>query len=272
MEKVLDEGLRTKEKGCKTVYTTCRCNCGSNSQCVIKAHVQGGRVVAVEPDDRYNTGVGREDEILSEKELIKTHLQRRPCAKGLAFHKYIYHPERILFPLKRQLGSQRGEGKYVRIGWDEALTTIAEKMKEIREKYGPYSIITPYMPNETAERLFSFWGAGVLSWGHCSYDASRLMSHVIAGEMGYVYHGYMSGSAADMLAHSKLIIIWGYDPGVGTSGPSNQFGWFIKLCRERGKPVIILDPRYTIAAEKLADPVDSHSARDRPRHVFGLGT
>ena len=82
----------------RVVYTTCMCNCGSNHQCVLKAHVKDGRGVAVEPDDRYNTGVGREDEVLSEQELIQTRLQRRPCTKGLAFHKYLYHPDRLLSP------------------------------------------------------------------------------------------------------------------------------------------------------------------------------
>jgi anaerobic dimethyl sulfoxide reductase subunit A len=237
----------------KTVYTTCRCNCGSNAQCILKAHVKDGVVVAVEPDDRYNTGVGREDEVLSERDLIKTHLQRRPCTKGLVFHKYLYHPDRILYPLKRTTDSQRGQGKYSRISWDEALETIADHMQEIRNKYGPYSVITPYMPNATLERLFSFWGAGVDSWGWCSYDASRMMAHIVAGEKGWDYHEYMSGSAADMLANSKMVIIWGYDPTVGTSGPAHQLGWFIKLCRERGRSVILMDPRYTVGAEVLAD-------------------
>ena len=93
----------TRQVADKTVYTSCRCNCGSNAQCILKAHVKGGVVVAVEPDDRYNTGVGREDEVLSERDLIKTHLQRRPCTKGLVFHKYLYHPNRILYPLKRRI-------------------------------------------------------------------------------------------------------------------------------------------------------------------------
>ena len=133
----MSRSYTAKHEGESIVYTSCVCNCGSNNQCVIKAHVKDGVVVAVEPDDRYNTGVGREDEVLSEHDLIKTHLQRRPCAKGLAFHRYIYHPNRILYPLKRIAGTKRGEGQYERISWDEALTTIAEKMKEIRQKYGP---------------------------------------------------------------------------------------------------------------------------------------
>jgi len=237
----------------KAVYTTCRCNCGSNSQCILKAHVRDGVVVAVEPDDRYNTGCGREDEAISKEDLVRVRLQRRPCTKGLAFHKYLYHPERILYPLKRIPGTRRGEGRYERISWDEALDTIAARMQETRSRCGRYSVITPYMPNETLERIFSFWGAGAGSWGYCSYDAARMMSHLVAGEKGWDYHGYMSGSAPDMLAHSKLIIIWGYDPSVGSSGPAHQFGWFIKLCREKGIPVVIFDPRYTVAAEVLAD-------------------
>src|SRR4030043_483382 len=126
------------------VYTSCMCNCGSTSQCILKAHIRDGVVVAVEPDDRYNTNVGREDEVLSEQDLIRSHLQRRPCTKGLVFHKYIYHPDRILYPLKRDPNSERGEGKYLRISWDEALTTVAKKIQETKDKNGPYSIIIPF--------------------------------------------------------------------------------------------------------------------------------
>lgn len=243
----------TKYKGATSFYTTCRCNCGGNFQCVIKALVKDGKVVAVEPDDRYNKNIGREDEVLSEQDLLKVRLQRRPCVMGLSFHKYSQHPERILFPLKRTPGSERGQGKYVRISWEEALTTIADNMKQCRDKYGPYSIITAYMPNETLERILTFWGAGVDSWGWCSIDAARLMSHVITGYPGWELTGWSSGSGSDMLANSKLIVLWGNDPTVGHQGPAHQWAWFIKLARERGKPVIIIDPRYSTAAKVLAD-------------------
>lgn len=236
------------------VYTTCVCNCGGNSACVIKAHVKDGKVIRVEPDDRYNPGVGMEDKVLTLEGLIKNRLQRRPCTMGLVFHKYLYmEEERILYPLKRAPGSRRGEGKFERISWDEALDTIAQRMKEIREKYGPYSIITPYMPNESLEKLFQFWGAGVDSWGWCSYDPQRLISHLMAGAPGWNYHEFSSSSAADMLANSKLIVLWGFDPTIHHHGPAHQFAWFIKLAREKGTPVILFDPRYTGTAETLAD-------------------
>ncbi len=236
------------------VYTTCVCNCGGTSACVIKAHVRDGKVVRVEPDDRYNPGVGMEDKALTLEDLVHNRLQRRPCTMGLVFHKYLHmEEERVLYPLKRVAGSKRGEGKFERISWDEALDTIASRMKEIRSKYGPHSIITPYMPNESLERLFEFWGAGVDSWGWCSFDPQRLMGHVMAGTPGWSYHEYSSSSGGDLLANSKMIVLWGFDPTIQHHGPAHQFAWFIKLARERGVPVILFDPRYTGTAETLAD-------------------
>ncbi|MBI5969195.1 MAG: molybdopterin-dependent oxidoreductase, partial [Deltaproteobacteria bacterium] len=210
-------------------------------------------MIRVEPDDRYQANIGREDQGMVDEDLIRNRLQRRPCTKGLVFHKYLSQEDRVLYPLKRAIGSRRGEGKFVRISWDEALDTIAEKMKEVREKYGIYSIITPFSPNENLERLFQFWGAGVEGWGWCSFDAQRLMGHIMAGAPGWNYAEFSSSSAADMLANSKIIILWGFDPTVQHHGPAHQFAWFIKLARERGTPVILFDPRYTGTAEVLAD-------------------
>jgi anaerobic dimethyl sulfoxide reductase subunit A len=238
----------------KVVYTTCVCNCGGTSACVIKAHVEGGKVIRVEPDDRYNPGIGMEDRVLSQGDLIRNRLQRRPCTMGLVFHKYLHmEEERVLYPLRRVPSTNRGEGKFERISWDEALDTIARRMQEARAQYGPYSTITPFAPNNSLERLFSFWGAGVDSWGWCSFDPQRLIGHLMAGTPGWNTQEFASSSAGDMLANSKIIVLWGFDPTVQHHGPAHQFAWFIKLAREKGTPVILLDPRYTGTAETLAD-------------------
>ena len=76
----------SRHEGATTVYTSCICNCGNDSNCVFKAHVKDEVVVAVEPDDRYNTGVGREDEVLSfteYMELVKTDTGRQGDACDL---------------------------------------------------------------------------------------------------------------------------------------------------------------------------------------------
>lgn len=236
-----------------TFYTTCRCNCGGNYQCIIKANVKDGRVVAVEPDDRYNKNIAREDAYMDAEDVVKVRLQRRPCVMGMVWHKYAQLPERLLYPLKRVEGTKRGEGRYERITWEEALDTIAAKMIECRDKYGPLSIISPYMPNETLERMLSFWGAGAEGWGWCSYDAARLMAQMLTGGASWEVENWSSGSAADMLANTNAIVMWGCDPSVGHMGPAHMFAYFIKMCREKGKPVIMIDPRYSMAVRSLAD-------------------
>ncbi len=75
----------------------------------------------------------------------------------------------------------------------------------------------------------------------------------MTGEMAWDMAGWASGSGSDMLANSKYIVLWGCDPTVGHMGPAHQFAYFIKLARERGKPVIIIDPRYSTAVKTLAD-------------------
>jgi len=55
-----------------------RGNCGGPSQWVIQAPVRDGVVIRVEPDDRYNQNAGREDQFLSDNDLILNNLQRRP--------------------------------------------------------------------------------------------------------------------------------------------------------------------------------------------------
>ncbi len=147
------KGLRKLHAGEEVLYTGCRINCGG-SQCVLKVRRRNGRVMAIEPDDHYNPGVGREDAVLSDLDLVKNRLQLRGCPMGWMFHKLASAPERILYPLRRVKGSKRGEGKFERISWDEALELVAGTMKEMVKRYGPYSIVTPYAPNARLERLF----------------------------------------------------------------------------------------------------------------------
>jgi anaerobic selenocysteine-containing dehydrogenase len=61
---------------------------------------------------------------------LHTGSRGRNCAKGYATQSQMYDPDRIPFPLKRAPGSARGEGKWIRTTWDEAMTTIGNKMHE----------------------------------------------------------------------------------------------------------------------------------------------
>ncbi|MFC1968261.1 molybdopterin-dependent oxidoreductase [Chloroflexota bacterium] len=98
-----------------------RSNCGlCHGGCGILAYVRDGKLVNIEGDPECPTNRGA------------------LCPQGLAATQLVYHPDRIKYPLKRS--GQRGEGKWQRISWDEALDTIASTIKEIREKDGNQAV------------------------------------------------------------------------------------------------------------------------------------
>lgn len=101
------------EKVIRSVCQACHCECG------VLVHVRDGKVTKVEgdPDHLMNRGF--------------------ICVKGRAQPQVLYHPDRLKYPLKR--AGERGSGKWERISWDEALDGIAEKLTELKDKYGPES-------------------------------------------------------------------------------------------------------------------------------------
>ncbi len=97
----------------KIVKTTCQ---ACDRSCGILCHVKDGKIVKIEGDPGHPVSGGM------------------VCPKGIAQTQVFYHPDRLKYPLKR-IG-ERGEGKWQRILWDEALDTIAKKLTETAEKLG----------------------------------------------------------------------------------------------------------------------------------------
>ena len=89
--------------------------------CGMILHVKDGKLVDVEGDPDHPISQGR------------------LCIRCLALPEYIYHPQRIIHPLKR--AGERGENKWERITWDEAYDIIEEKVNYFKENYGAQSII-----------------------------------------------------------------------------------------------------------------------------------
>ena len=110
----------TIENGDKVIRTTSAFDCGG--RCPLRFHVKKGKIIRIEGDD-----------------FEDKNKQLRACLRCRALRQYIYHPDRLKFPLKRD--GPKGSGKFKRISWDEALDTIAEKLKETIEKYGNQSLL-----------------------------------------------------------------------------------------------------------------------------------
>lgn len=88
------------------------------------AYIKDGRVRKLEGNDKHVSTRGR------------------LCAKGNAGMWHIYDPDRILYPLKR--AGKRGEGKWKRISWDEAITEVANKIKAVVDKGHPNEIMVKW--------------------------------------------------------------------------------------------------------------------------------
>ena len=101
------------------VHTACRA-CIAN--CGVIAHVKNGQVVKLEGDPVDPMSKGR------------------MCAKGLSGINALYHPNRNKYPLVRV--GKRGDGRWKRVTWDQALDTVASMLMEIREKFGAECVFT----------------------------------------------------------------------------------------------------------------------------------
>jgi anaerobic selenocysteine-containing dehydrogenase len=126
------------------------------------------------------------------------------CAKVNPFLERVYSADRVLHPLRR-IGA-KGEGRFERVSWDEALADIASRMKEAIAKHGP-TIVLPYSFAGSQgllqfasldRRFFSLLGASRLVRGLCGDTASA----VIAATQGNAY-----GIDPEDLRHSRFIVL-----------------------------------------------------------------
>lgn len=208
-------------------------NCGG--RCVLKAHVKQGVIQRITSDDEPDT--------------IKFP-QLRACLKCRSYRERLYHPDRLKYPMKRV--GKRGEGKFERITWDEATSTIAKELKRVTEQYGPEAIYWQYMTGDSAilaernflKRLLGLNGGFLNSYGTYSTACTQAATP-------YTYGTVFTGSSFDSLLYSKLIILWGHNP-VETTFSSNT-PYYLKLAKERGAKIIVIDPRYSDTAAALAD-------------------
>jgi anaerobic dimethyl sulfoxide reductase subunit A len=246
-DKIVKKAELKKEQYAKDAikYTSCSYHCLNN--CILKVIVRDGVIVGCEPDDTINSGIPREDGYISDEIINRSMIQNRPCAKGYAQTRMLYDPRRLKYPMKRV--GNRGEAKFERISWEEALDTIAEKLEETRNKYGPFSILhQPYVGFQRCSFPLAPWfGAGFAGWDAHSVNGFQEPEHWVLGKD--VFKGELVQDQANILK-SKLIVLWGSNPLTTLSG---GFAYNLLRARERGIPIICVESRYTSSAEVLAD-------------------
>jgi anaerobic selenocysteine-containing dehydrogenase len=158
------------------------------------------------------------------------------CGKVARYLDREYAPSRLLYPMRR--AGAKGEGRFVRITWDEALDEIATRLKAIAAEFGPESIL----PYSYAGTMGLLNGAGMDRRFFHRLGASRLDRTICssAGGAGLMDSlGFRYGTEPEQFRHAKLIIAW----GANVLGTNVHLWPFIVEARRNGARFYTIDPR-----------------------------
>jgi anaerobic selenocysteine-containing dehydrogenase len=200
----------------KKLRTACRqCHGG----CGVIAHVQDGKVIKVEGDPNSPISHGT------------------LCSKGLSATQLAYHPDRILYPMRKTLQG------WERITWDEALDTITEKFNAVIDEYGPESIVVGQGTGRDYEsHLYRFANQlgtpNVLTAGHMCYVSRVASTLVTVGNL----------PVCDYEGGPQCIVMWGCNPQ--WTNPDEYKGESFWRAYRKGAKLICIDPRKGFVAKK----------------------
>ncbi len=154
----------------------------------------------------------------------------------------VQHPNRLLYPLRRT--GAKGEGKFERVTWDQALGEIAARMKHIIQEDGPTAVL-PYSYAGTCglvqgssldRRFFAKLGATRLERAICGDTSAAGVTATL---------GTTTGVLPEDVVHSRLLLIWGSNPRL-----TYQHGWrFMEEAKRSGARIIVIDPQRSATAE-----------------------
>ncbi|MFC1944059.1 molybdopterin-dependent oxidoreductase [Chloroflexota bacterium] len=180
----------------KTTLNCCPGN-GCHQGCILRTHAQDGKIVKVE---RVIYPDGEKGDI---------------CLRGVAGARLPYHPDRLKHPLKR--AGERGEGKWERVTWEQALDEIADRLNGIREEYRSESVLMLSTPNSVpptetqimlAERFRLLFGATTWTQG-CAVDSNSLFASFFIYGTSFAHH---TDPRVLIEGKTKYIIAWACNP------------------------------------------------------------
>jgi anaerobic selenocysteine-containing dehydrogenase len=163
------------------------------------------------------------------------------CSKGIGASQLVYHPDRLIYPVKR-VGS-KGSGKWERISWDEALDAIAEKILNYKESFGAESIVMGYGTGRENEaviyRFANLLGSpNTLTAGHFCYGPRIATTIITCG----------TNPIVDYENNPKCIMVWGNNLVI--SNPDCYKGEAFSTALDAGAKLIAVDPRLTRIAAR----------------------
>lgn len=207
----------TERRTVKTVCQACLYSCG------MEVEVEGGRIKKVRGMKEHPVNRGR------------------LCPKGANIIDWVYSPERLKFPLKRERDGWR------RITWDEALDIIASQLRRIKEQYGARSLACLFgmvffvqgrITKEFMQRFCDVYGTpNIFSVDSMCYRVRIAAQTVTFGKR----------AVPDLEAgNANCLVFWGHNPHASTP----PLAWRLTEEALKGKKIIVIDPRKTQIAQK----------------------
>lgn len=170
------------------------------------------------------------------------------CGKVNHYLDALYSPERLLYPLRRV--GPKGEGRFERVGWDEALGLVRDGLRGAIERHGAESILPYYFAgtmglvqgNTMGERLFGALGASRLRLTICTAAATAGLRSTLGGSVGF---------DPEDLSRARLVILWG-----ANLLAANVHQWrFVLEAREAGAHVVAIDPLRSETAARCDEHI-----------------
>jgi len=200
------------------VETACPLDCPD--ACSLAVTVQHGKVVSIDGAHRNPVTEGY------------------ICAKVRKFGDRVYGPDRLLHPAVRV--GRKGDGRFKRVSWDEALELVATRFKQAKAEAGGASVLP-----------FSYGGSnGLLTQDNLDaqlwrrFGTSRLARTVCAAPTGaanMALYGKMPSVTYQDYPEARLIMLWGVNP----SASGIHLIPFVREAQKRGARLIVIDPRAT---------------------------
>jgi anaerobic selenocysteine-containing dehydrogenase len=202
--------------------------CASCSNwCPTVAHIRDGVFIEVSPDKEHPLANGL-------------------CPKGFAAPELVYNKQRLQYPMKRTKPKGSPDPGWQRISWDEALDTIATKLNEIREKFGPEAVaFTRAGPGGSPMAELAPW---VVRLAHAFGSPNNIGTTNIcqwhrdnASAYTYASPGIVGAAGRAEFERARCILIWGNN----VHATRSSLLPLIERGLKHGAKLIVIDPRKT---------------------------
>ncbi|HEU4694825.1 MAG TPA: molybdopterin-dependent oxidoreductase [Vicinamibacterales bacterium] len=212
------------------VETACPLDCPDG--CSLNVTVQDGRITAID---------GSTANPITDGYI---------CAKVRRFTERVYGADRLLYPAVRK-GPKGTGARFERVSWHDALSLVAEKMREARDTWGGESIL-PYSYGGSNGLLTQDTGDATLFRRMGTSRLARTVCAAPTGAANGALYGKMPSVTYPDYPEARLIIVWGVNP----SASGIHMVPYLRDAQRRGAKLVVIDPRTT----PLAKQADLHLA------------